>query len=133
MFLFSLFLLSFKHIWLNREHSLSVVKKFRPLDVNGNLLSTTGVDRYVTAILLLSDVSTDRNAILQYSENEAINLLIFDEEIDVLLIDGFLWSPQVSKKKSIENFIHYLMRNSYKPIKYSIHLYENDINMLNNF
>lgn len=129
----SLFVLSFRHVWLNREHSLSVVKKFRPLDVNGNLLSTTGVDRYVTSILLLSDTSLNRNAILQYNENESINLLIFNEETDVILVDGFLWSPQTSKKESIENFVHYLTKNSDKTIKYSKNLYKSDVKVLNNF
>ena len=129
----SLFVLTFRHVWLNREHSLSVVKKFRPLDVNGNLLSTTGVDRYVTSILLLSDTSLDRNTILQYHENESINLLIFNEEADVILVDGFLWSPQTSKKESIENFVNYLTKNSDKTIKYSKHLYKSDVKVLNNF
>lgn len=129
----SLFLLGFNHVWLNRENSLSVVKKFRPLDVNGNLLSTTGVDRYVTSILLLSDMSLDRNSILQYHENESINLLIFNEEPDVIFVDGFLWSPQTSKKESIESFVRYLTKNSDKRIKYSKHLYKSDVKVLHNF
>lgn len=129
----SLFVLTFRHVWLNREHSLSVVKKFRPLDVNGNLLSTTGVDRYVTSILLLADTSLDRNTILQYHENESINLLIFNEEADVILVDGFLWSSQTSRKESIENFVYYLTKNSDKTIKYSKHLYKSDVKVLNNF
>jgi len=113
------FMLSYNHGWLNRESSKSIVKKYSPKQVNGNIFSSVGVNNYVKSILLLSDDTKNRNAIVQL-KNEKMNVLIFTEDENIC-IDAFLWSPNLSKQACIYEFLLYLSTYE-KSITYSCDL-----------
>lgn len=120
------FCISLNHVVLNNEYSKSIVKKFKPQHMDGKIVSTIGVNKYVKTKLLFFNNEIDRKSIVQLTNNNELNLLVFSitEEHD-FFIELLLWTPGTNKKKCLKCYMNYLHELNVKKIKLSNDL-END-------
>ena len=125
MVLYNLFIyyLSFNHLWLNREDTKSILKKYSPQQINDHLFCTVGINNYVKTIILLQDEKKNRHGIIQFRNDYNMNLLVCTES-ETINVDSFLWVEK--EQSSVKDFLKYLSYHSMKKITYSKDLDEKD-------
>ena len=94
--------LSFKHVWLNKYDTKSLLKLYSPQQVNGNLFCKVGINNYVRSVILLSNSKKNVNSIYNI---EYKNLLLFTES-EKIVMELVLWN--YNNEKCIEEFVKYL-------------------------
>lgn len=94
--------LAFKHVWLNKCDTKSLLKLYSPQQVNGNLFCKVGINNYVRSVILLSNSKENINGIYNIEDK---NLLLFTES-EKIVLKLILWN--YNNEKCLEEFVGYL-------------------------
>ena len=99
--LFTILTIAFKHVWLNKCDTKSLLKMYSPQQVNGNLFCRVGINNYVRSVIL-SNSKEDINGIYNIEDK---NLLLFTES-EKIVVELILWN--YNNKECLEEFFGYL-------------------------
>ena len=70
----TIFTLVFKHVWLNKCDTKSLLKMYSPKQVNVNLFCRVGINNYVRSVIL-SNSKENVNSIYNIEDNNLLFLL----------------------------------------------------------